>query len=126
MVEVEFVPYQRILIHEVIEQDNKTFFEDIVRHALAQPVQAEPSVNWADGFALLAVPFAATEDVVRENLSGRIHYSTVLFTKVDYRPQVPVALGSQTYNVRLRRADNNRNFFDLAQFLKGWKAPAGS
>jgi len=124
VVEVQFVPYQKILIHEVIEQDNKTFFEDIVRHALAQPVQAEPSVNWADGFALLAVPFAATEDVVRENLNGRIHYSTVLFTKVDYRPQVPVTLGSQTYNVRLRKADNNKNFFDLAQFLKGWKPPS--
>jgi hypothetical protein len=121
VVEVEFVPYQRILIHEIIEQDNKTFFEDIVRHALAQPVQAEPSVNWVDGFALLIVPFAPTEDIVRENLSGKIHYSTVVFTKMDFRPQVSVTLGSQTYSARLRKAENNRNFLDLVKYLKGWK-----
>ena len=121
--EVEFVPYQKIVIHEVIEQDNRTFFEDVVRHALAQTVQAEPTVNWVDGFALLIVPFAPTEDIVRENLNGRVHYSTVVFTKMDYRPQVSVVLGSQTYNARLRNADNNSNFVDLAKFLKGWKQP---
>ena len=123
MVEVEFVPYQKIVIHEVIEQDNRTFFEDVVRHALAQTVQAEPTVNWVDGFALLIVPFAPTEDIVRENLNGRVHYSTVVFTKMDYKPQVSVVLGSQTYNARLRNADNNSNFVDLAKFLKGWKRP---
>jgi len=122
-VEVEFVPYQKIVIHEVIEQDNRTFFEDVVRHALAQTVQAEPTVNWVDGFALLIVPFAPTEDIVRENLNGRVHYSTVVFTKMDYKPQVSVVLGSQTYNARLRNADNNSNFVDLAKFLKGWKQP---
>lgn len=121
--EVEFVPYQKIVIHEVIEQDNRTFFEDVVRHALAQTVQAEPTVNWVDGFALLIVPFAPTEDIVRENLNGRVHYSTVVFTKMDYKPQVSVVLGSQTYNARLRNADNNSNFVDLAKFLKGWKQP---
>jgi len=123
VVEVEFVPYQKIVIHEVIEQDNRTFFEDVVRHALAQTVQAEPTVNWVDGFALLIVPFAPTEDIVRENLNGRVHYSTVVFTKMDYKPQVSVVLGSQTYNARLRNADNNSNFVDLAKFLKGWKRP---
>ena len=123
MVEVEFVPYQKIVIHEVIEQDNRTFFDDVVRHALAQTVQAEPTVNWVDGFALLIVPFAPTEDIVRENLNGRVHYSTVVFTKMDYKPQVSVVLGSQTYNARLRNADNNSNFVDLAKFLKGWKQP---
>jgi hypothetical protein len=123
VVEVEFVPYQKIVIHEVIEQDNRTFFEDVVRHALAQTVQAEPTVNWVDGFALLIVPFAPTEDIVRENLNGRVHYSTVVFTKMDYKPQVSVVLGSQTYNARLRNADNNSNFVDLAKFLKGWKQP---
>jgi hypothetical protein len=123
VVEVEFVPYQKIVIHEVIEQDNRTFFEDVVRHALAQTVQAEPTVNWVDGFALLIVPFAPTEDIVRENLNGRVHYSTVVFTKTDYKPQVSVVLGSQTYNARLRNADNNSNFVDLAKFLKGWKQP---
>jgi hypothetical protein len=121
VVDVEFVPYQKIVIHEIIEQDNKTFFEDIVRHALAQSVQAEPSVNWVDGYALLIVPFAPTEDIVRENLGGKIHYSTVVFTKIDFRPQVSVALGHQTYSARLRKADNNRNFVDLVKFLKGWK-----
>ena len=125
MVEVEYVPYQKIVIHEVIEQDNKTFFEDIVRHALAQPVQAEPSVNWVDGFAFLIVPFAPTEDIVRENLNGKIHYSTVVFTRMEFRPQISVPLGTQTYNARLRKADNNRNFVDLANFLNRWKsAPA--
>jgi len=121
MVEIEYIPFQKIVVHEIVEQENKTFFEEVVRQALAQPVQAEPSVNWVEGVAMSIHPFPPTEDIVKENLSGKIHYSTVVFTKVDYKPQLTVVLGNQTLSVRLRKADNNRNFTDLARFLKNWK-----
>ena len=121
MVDVEYVPYSKITIHEIIEQDNKTFFEEIVRHALAQQTQVEPSVNWIDGIAFSVSGFPATEDIVKENLNGRIHFASVSFTKVDFKPKVEVAIGSQNFSARLRRVDNVANLADVVKFLKTFK-----
>jgi len=62
-----------------------------------------------------------TEEVVRENLAGRIHYSSVLFTRTDYQPQVAVKIGSQDFTVRLRKAGDNPTLVELAGFLKDFK-----
>ena len=62
-----------------------------------------------------------TEDVVRENLAGKVHFAGVLFTRIAYSGQVPVQIGTQEYSVRLRKADNNPLMVDLVQFLKNPK-----
>lgn len=62
-----------------------------------------------------------TEEVVRENLAGRVHYGSVLFTRADYKPQVAVKIGNQDFTVRLRRAGDNPTLMELARFLKDFK-----
>ena len=121
MVEIQYVPYQKLIIHEIIEQDNTTFFEDIVRQVIAQQVQIEPSINWIDGIAFAASQYPPTEDIVKENLSGKIHFANVVFTRIEFQPQVKVTVGTQSFTARLRKADNNRNFVDLVKFLKNFK-----
>jgi hypothetical protein len=109
-------------VHEIIEQTNSSvFFEDIVRLALSSPVHAEPSINWIDGTAFFVAPMQPTEEVVRENLEGRVHYGSVLFTRTDYKPQVAVRIANQDFTVRLRRADDNPTLVALAAFLKNYK-----
>ena len=119
---ITYTPYQELVVHEIIEQTNSgVFFEDIVRLALSGPHQVEPSINWIDGIAFFIAPMQPTEEVVRENLAGRVHYGSVLFTRTDYRPQITVKIGSQEFTIRLRRASDNPTLVELARFLKDFK-----
>ena len=119
---ITYTPYQELIIHEIIEQTNSAvFFEDIVRLALTNPTQVEPSINWVDGIAFFIAPMQPTPEVVKENLAGRVHYGSVLFTKTEYKPQIRVKIGTQEYTVRLRKADDNPTLVALSAFLKDYK-----
>jgi hypothetical protein len=124
LVKVVYKPYDEVVVHEVVEQSNPSvFFEDIVRLALSNPSHAEPSLNWIDGIAFFVAPMQPTDEVVRENLAGRIHYASVLFTRTEFRSQVAVRIGNQDFTVRLRKAEDNATLVDLVAFLKGHKRP---
>src|SRR2546428_5143064 len=116
------MPTEEVVVHRVLESDDKViFFEDIVKQILVKEIPVIPTVNWIDGIAFAILGFPDTEDVVREELKGRIHYSAVLFTKISYQPEIVVNLGKEDIRVRLRKADNNPDFIDLIGFLKTFK-----
>lgn len=119
---ITYTPYHELIIHEIIEQTSSAvFFEDIVRLALGNPQQVEPSINWVNGVAFFVAPLQPTAEVVKENLAGKVHYGSVLFTKTEFKPQIAVRIGSQDYTVRLRKADDNPTLVALAAFLKDFK-----
>lgn len=120
LVKVTYAPTRELVVHEVIEQDQTEFFEDVIRLMLASPVHVEPVINWVDGFALLATQFPPADEIVTGNLSGRIHYQAVSFTRTPFHSKINMKLGDQDFSVRLRKADNNPNLVDLATFLKGF------
>jgi hypothetical protein len=124
LVKITYTPYTEIVVHEIIERDNQSFFEDMVRQTLAGQVHAEPSVNWIDGVAFAISPMPPTEDIIKENLGGKVHYAAVLFTRMDYKNQFIVRLGNQDYNVRLRKADDNPTMTELSHFLKSFTGAA--
>jgi len=122
---ITYTPYSELVIHEIIEQKNQSaFFEDIVRLALSNPVHAQPSINWIDGIAFFIAPMQPTEEVVKENLAGKVHYGSVLFTRTQYLPEVKVNLGNQEFSVRLRKAEDNPTLGVLAAYLKAFRQPA--
>lgn len=113
------MPTEEVIIHQVLESDNKIiFFEDVVKQILTREIPVIPTVNWIDGIAFAILHFPDTEDIVREELKGRIHYSAVLFTKISYQSEFVVNLGKEDIHVRLRKADDNPDFVDLVEFLK--------
>ena len=119
---ITYTPYHELVIHEIIEQTSSAvFFEDIVRLALGNPQQVEPSINWVNGIAFFVAPLQPTPEVVKENLAGKVHYGSVLFTKTEFKPQIAVRIGNQDYTVRLRKADDNPTLVALAAFLKEFK-----
>ena len=121
---ITYTPYQELIVHEIIEQTSSaTFFEDIVRLALSNPQQVEPSINWVNGLCFFVAPLQPTPEVVKENLAGRVHYGSVLFTRTEYKPQIFVKIGNQEYTVRLRKAEDNPTLVALAAFLKDFKHP---
>ncbi len=121
MVKVTYTPYREIVLHEIIEQESQVLFEDMVRQALSSPVHAEPTVNWADGIAFVIAPMPPTEDIVKESLEGKLHYASVMFTKMPFQNQIPVKIGNQNYSARLRRAENNPHLAAVAKFLKEFR-----
>lgn len=119
---ITYTPYHELILHEIIEQSNPSvFFEDIVRLALSGAHQVQPSINWIDGIAFFIAPMQPTEEVVRENLAGKVHYASVLFTRTEYQPQMAVKIGNQDFTVRLRKAGDNPTLVELAAFLKGFR-----
>lgn len=122
---ITYTPYSELVIHEIIEQKNQSaFFEDIVRLALSNPAHAQPSINWIDGVAFFIAPMQPTDEIVKENLAGRVHYGSVLFTRTQYLPEVKVNLGNQEFSVRLRKAEDNPTLGALVAYLKAFKQPA--
>ncbi len=119
---ITYTPYQELIVHEIIEQSSPSvFFEDIVRLALSGAHQVQPSINWIDGIAFFIAPMQPTEEVVRENLAGKVHYASVLFTRTEYQQQMAVKIGNQDFTVRLRKAEDNPTLVELAAFLKDFK-----
>lgn len=126
LVKVTYAPTTELVVHEVVEQDQTEFFEDIVRQMLASPAKIEPIISWVDGFALAITQFPPADEVVAGNLTGTTHYQTVAFTRMPFHSKVNMKLGDQDFSVRLRKADNNPNLVDLALFLKGFHRGASS
>ncbi len=122
MAKITYMPTAEVVVHQVLESDNKIiFFEDVVKQMLAREIPVIPTVDWIDGIAFAILRFPDTEDIVRDELKGRIHYSVVLFTKIPYQSEFVVNLGKEDIHVRLRKADNNPDFVDLVEFLKTFK-----
>lgn len=124
MVEIEYLPYQKIIVHEVRKLEVNEFLQWVASQVEAQKQGGTPSVNWVDGVAFLTGEFMATPQLVEENLKGRIHYAVVFYTETSYQPEKRIMVGGRDAIVRLNKGDSNPNFVELARFLKGFR-PAG-
>jgi len=122
LVEIKYSGWKEIVIQEILELDNQTFFEDIVRLTLAQGHQVQPSVNWVDGVAFLPIPFPDSDDIVREKLKGVLHFASVMFTRIDYRENYTIRFGNNDLSARLRKTTNPL-LLQLAAYLKEFKRP---
>lgn len=121
MAKITYMPTEEIVVHQVLEYDNKSFFEEVTKQSLARQISLIPSVNWIDGVAFVVWPYAEADDIVREGVKGRMHIFAVLFTRIPYQTHFPVTLANQDIRVPLRKATNNPDFIDLVNFLKEFK-----
>jgi hypothetical protein len=122
MPKISYEPVEEIVVHQIIEYDNKTFFEEVMRQNLSQQISVIPTVNWIDGIAFSIWRFADTDDVVREALEGKVHYFAVSFTRLPYQTHFSINIANQDIKVPLRKADNNPNFVSLVTYLKDFKS----
>ena len=63
MPKITYAPTEEIVLHQVIEHDNKTFFEEVMRQNLSSQLSVIPSVNWVDGIAFSIWRFPDSDDV---------------------------------------------------------------
>ncbi len=121
MPKISYEPFEEIVVHQVLEYDNKTFFEEVMRQNISQQITVIPTVNWIDGIAFSIWRFSDTDDVVREALEGKIHYFAVSFTRLPFQTHFTVNIANQEIRVPLRKVDNNPNFVSLVTYLKDFK-----
>ena len=119
---ISYEPVEEIVLHQILEYDNKMFFEEVMRQNLSQQITVIPTVNWIDGIAFSIWRFSDTDDVVKEALEGKVHYFAVSFTRLSFQTHFSVNIANQDIKVPLRKADNNPNFVSLVAFLKDFKS----
>jgi len=77
---VTIKPWQEIIIHEVIQQDINTILKlrglGVQVRELAQPLM------WAEGIVFSRALMPHTDDVIKEQLQGIIHFSSVEFASM--------------------------------------------
>jgi len=122
LVEIEYLPYQKIIVHEIRKLEAPAFFQFIIAQVEAQKQGGTPLVNWLDGVAFLVGEFIPSPESVSENLKGRLHYAWVFYTETSYQAEKRVNLDGRDYSVRLNNAGDNPNFVELVKFLKSVKS----
>jgi len=121
MVEIEYLPYQKIVIHEVRKLDVPDLLTLVALQVEAQKAGGVGVINWVDGIAFMIGEFIATPETISESLKGVVHYAIVNFTETSYQSEKRVTVNNRDYTIRLQKADNNPNFVELSKFLKNFK-----
>ena len=75
MVEFEYQPWKKIIIHEIVEFPPDYFLDNA---AMTAPEGGRsPPLRWAKGILFVNAPLPPTEDVINEQIKGTIHWSSL-------------------------------------------------
>lgn len=113
MVKVTFFPLQEIVVHEVIEHK----IQDLVKlRVLGLKVgeTAQPLL-WAEGIVFSRNTIPPTEDVIRDQLKGIIHFSVVEWAPMPTYRNV-LKLGGVT--IPIIDARKNANLMEVARAVR--------
>ncbi|HUI86322.1 MAG TPA: hypothetical protein VLY21_04115 [Nitrososphaerales archaeon] len=122
MVDIEYLPYQKIIVHEVRKMDINDLLSFVAAQVEAQKTGMTAVVNWVDGVAFVTGEFLPSPQTIEETLKGRIHYSMVMFSETSYQPEKRVTWNGRDYSIRMNRGDNNPNFIALTKFLRNFRS----
>ncbi len=125
LVEIEYLPYSKIIVHELRKVEIADLLSNVVEQAEAQKAGGTPGITWVDGIAFVISEFLPTPEIIGESLKGRIHYAMVTFSETSYQPEKRVTLNNREHIVKLVKGDGNQNFVELAKFLKAFKSDSG-
>jgi len=121
LVEIEYLPYQKIVVHEVRKMEIPDLLTMVASQVEAQKQGGVAGINWIDGIAFVVGEFMPTPQTIEENLKGRVHYSMVFFGETSFQAEKKVSLNNREYVIKLNKADNNPNFVELVKFLKDFR-----
>jgi hypothetical protein len=113
--EILYEPYTSIIVHEII----KGSIENLVQvQSLGIPAkQTGRAINWADGIAFIYSPMPPTDEIVREELKGRMHWSHLAFAFMPaYKPEMTTSDGN--VKIPIINVSANLVFKDLAKWIK--------
>jgi len=89
MIKVTFKPWEEVIIHESIYYS----FGDIVKFVSlgVQPGGLAQPLRWAEGVVFLNAGMPPTDEIVREQLEGKIHWNSVSWALMpECQPFIPI------------------------------------
>ena len=124
MVDIEYRPVQKIIIHEVIKYELENFIE---LKAQPRPPNTPPSiVRWAEGTVFDYMAFPQTHELINERAKdGTIHWDFIEFAQMKNYVEV---LGNPngTSHVKVINVSNNTAVSGAIRWIKSQSQWSGS
>ena len=112
--DIKIEPWKKLIIHEVIEYKFEEWANQIAFNAKSSG-GGIPTMQWAEGIVFLPANFPTTNEVMKEQLSGTLHWSSVSFAiKEKFEKQIV----QDNATINLMDVSVNQIFKDLATKLK--------
>lgn len=113
--EFKIEPYERIVIHELVEYALSDLIDLILIGTQAAGGTTIPLVQWADGVVIQIQSFNPNSDVIiGEQMKGTVHYASVRFAR---KEAFEKEIHGQKGTVRLIDASASPTIRGLASFL---------
>ncbi len=115
MVKVTFQTWNEVIIHETIQET----YEYMVRsRCIGVPAEglARP-FNWAEGILFSHASMPPTEDVVREQLIGKVHWGHVRFTLMPEYKDI-ILIPDLKVRIPVRNVSSNAILSEVARELR--------
>jgi len=115
MVKITYQPWEEIVIHEAVEYSLAALLE--MQSLGVPPGSLGRSLMWANGVAFSYAAMPATDDIVAEQLKGRMHWGSVVFAMM---PNYENAILLQEVNVRIPVVDvsGNPTLYAVTRWLR--------
>jgi len=115
MVDIEYQPIKKIIVHEII----KNTLDEYLRMKAVPPVPNQPVIGsrWIDGILFDPVGYPNIPEIIRDNMEGIVHWNIVNFTDLpEYKP----ILNHPDTGAPLQVIDNSTNtaVSDFIRWLK--------
>ncbi|MGD0028274.1 MAG: hypothetical protein ABSC91_04960 [Candidatus Bathyarchaeia archaeon] len=91
MTKVTFQPWKEVIVHETIKRDLKDLVK--LKTLYFKTGQIAEIFLWAEGVVFVRTPMPPSDDVIRDQLKGVIHYSSVEYAKMPNYRKVIVSEG---------------------------------
>lgn len=116
MIKVTFKPWDEVVIHESMYYS----FEDLVKLVSlgVQPGGLTQPLQWAEGVAFIHIGMPPTDEVIKEQLLGKIHWNSLEWALMPkYAGFIPI----KDINAKVPIVDVSANtvFCTVAKALKG-------
>jgi hypothetical protein len=92
MTKITIKPWEEIVVHETIKRELKELIER--RTWYLKGGQLAESLAWAEGVVFMRVGLPPTEEVIKDQMKGIIHFSSIEFAEMPkYRKTIVVSAG---------------------------------
>lgn len=115
MVEIIYKPWKTIVIHAIVQHDLKML---IHLHGLGiQSGQLGRPINWSNGVAFSHRVMPPTDEVIKEQINGKIHWSHLSFAFMPkHQPLITIPEGK--IRIPILNLSGNEVFRELTEWIK--------
>jgi hypothetical protein len=114
MVEFEYQPWKKIIIHEIIEYKVDDFAVQF--HGRDQKDAPNIPIMWSNGVMFVITSFPQTPEVIKDQLKGVLHWPTLHMVRMpEYRQTIQM---DRNVKISVINVSNHKIFGSMSKWLK--------